>query len=170
MIEVEVKGRVSGGEQLERINQFISDWRYLGEETQDDTYLSHPVRDLGQTDEALRIRRVGTDVLLTYKGPKFDKVTKTREEIEVEVPPDLERILERLGFKSVARVAKTRRNYSKGNIVLSIDEVEDLGTFIELESASNVPEEANKLLEILESLGLESETRSYLELFLGESS
>jgi len=165
MIEVEVKGRVSE-EQMERVRDLISDWNLLGEEIQDDTYFSHPLRDFNESDEALRIRIVGDNHTLTYKGPKLDSVSKTREELEVPTSPEMEGILERLGFRPVARIRKTRRNYRREGMVLSIDDVENLGTFIEIEADSNSPEDARGLLEIFDSLDLESETRSYLELFL----
>ena len=46
-----------------------------------DQYFAHPVRDFAQTDEALRIRRVGDLNFVTYKGPKLDSTTKTRREL-----------------------------------------------------------------------------------------
>ena len=55
-------------------------------QTEVDTYLQHPVRSFEQTDEALRVRRTGPRVFLTYKGPKIDPTTKTRTEIELEIP------------------------------------------------------------------------------------
>jgi len=165
MIEVEVKGRASE-EQMERVRDLVSEWDFLGEETQDDTYFSHPLRDFSESDEALRVRRVGDNYTLTYKGPKLDSVSKTREELEVVTAPEMNQILKRLGFRPVARIRKTRRNYSREGMILSIDDVENLGTFIELEADSNRPEDVKDLLKIFETLNLESETRSYLELFL----
>ncbi|HQU42072.1 MAG TPA: class IV adenylate cyclase, partial [Pirellulales bacterium] len=50
-----------------------------------DTYYSHPARDFAATDEALRIRRVGEKASITYKGPKIDSSSKTRQEIEAEL-------------------------------------------------------------------------------------
>ena len=43
-----------------------------------DLYFAHPARDFSATDEALRIRRIGSTGCLTYKGPKIDTTTKTR--------------------------------------------------------------------------------------------
>ena len=48
-----------------------------------DLYFAHPQRDFAQTDEALRLRQVGSENYMTYKGPKLDQNTKTRHEIEV---------------------------------------------------------------------------------------
>ncbi|MEO6812208.1 MAG: class IV adenylate cyclase, partial [Isosphaeraceae bacterium] len=50
---------------------------------QEDAYLAHPGRNFAKSDEALRLRRVGTQNRITYKGPKRGGPTKTREEIEV---------------------------------------------------------------------------------------
>ncbi len=77
-------------------------------EEQVDRYLAHPGRDFSRTDEALRLRRSGEHHYITYKGPKLDATTKTRREIEVELPAgdaataDMADLLEALGFQPVA--------------------------------------------------------------------
>ena len=53
--------------------------------TQVDCYYAHPQRDFAVTDEAFRIRAVGAENYLTYKGPKLDGTTKSRVEHEVRV-------------------------------------------------------------------------------------
>ena len=40
---------------------------------QHDTYFAHPARDFSKTDEALRLRRVGSERYITYKGPKIEQ-------------------------------------------------------------------------------------------------
>src|SRR5689334_20107638 len=52
---------------------------------QADLYFAHPARNFAQTDEALRLRRSGDEVCITYKGPKLDPTTKTRREIELPI-------------------------------------------------------------------------------------
>ena len=49
-----------------------------------DEYFNHPCRDFAVTDEALRLRK-DPDGKMTYKGPKLDRTTKTREEIEMDI-------------------------------------------------------------------------------------
>ncbi len=164
MLEVEVKGRVSGSQQMARVMALVSGWEVLPVEEHEDSYYSHPCRDFSCTDEALRVRRLGTQCRLTYKGPKVDSRTKTREEIEFAVPESMEDVLKRLGFEEVRRIRKRRASYSRGDITLSIDEVEGLGRFVEIELAKGDRGAASKLLQMLGSLGMESETRSYLEL------
>ncbi len=50
---------------------------------QRDVYLAHPSRNFAVTDEAVRIRSIGDENRLTYKGPLVDMQTKTRQEVEV---------------------------------------------------------------------------------------
>ena len=70
---------------LQNREAFESALRALGavEETVEhhaDTYYNHPCRDFAATNEAFRIRRVGTVPMITYKGPKLpgDSQSKTR--------------------------------------------------------------------------------------------
>jgi adenylate cyclase, class 2 len=148
--------------------------------SQADTYLSHPARDFARTDEALRVRRVGPAGFLTYKGPRVDLTTKTRLELELplgdgeEAATRFTRLLTLLGFAPVADVRKRRRtarvSWGDRSIEVCLDEVEGLGTFVELETAA---EEADldaarrSVASLAEHLGLtRDERRSYLELLL----
>ncbi len=171
MLEIEIKARVQS---LEAVEAELREKgaRYLGEEEQVDAYFNHPCRDFAQTDEALRLRRAGGRVMLTYKGRKLDAVTKTREEVSlaVESYEAARQILAKLGFVEVAKVRKLRRRYSLGEYLVELDFVADLGSFVEVEKKGETysPEE---LLEFLASLGIGRdavERRSYLELLLGE--
>src|SRR6201995_5245701 len=79
-----------------------------------DRYFAHPSRDFSQTDEALRIRTVGDNSFVTFKGPKLDTTTKTRHEIELPLDAGdrdgakFGELLSALGFKPVAVVKKQR--------------------------------------------------------------
>jgi adenylate cyclase class 2 len=148
-----------------------------------DLYFAHPVRDFAQTDEALRIRRVGEDCFITYKGSKIDPATKTRREIELPLAGGAAalarwtELLTALGFRSVAEVAKRRQTWhlkwEGREVEVALDEVGPLGTFVELEISADEAEvePARRCLASLAAkLGLElSERRSYLELLLGKS-
>ena len=143
---------------------------FHGDIEQYDVYLSHPSRDFGVTDEALRIRTEEGSRTLYYKGPKLDKDTKTREEISTQVsdPASMDLILERLGFKKVGVVQKHRRTYILNDIEVCLDHVKDLGNFIELEiQGKDLAEGKAKILQMMEELGLKkNERRSYLELII----
>ena len=141
----------------------------MGEHDQVDEYFNHPCRDFAVTDEALRLR-MDSRGRITYKGPKIDRFTKTREEIELDVE-DLDKmalILVRLGFRRVAKVSKRRKEYLIDGVTVCLDSVEGLGDFVELEVQGEDAEEGRSRIERLrDELGLVgSERRSYLEMLI----
>src|SRR5438132_5960360 len=117
MVEVEMKFPVADFTALERK---LTAWEAEGADkpksrAEEDHYFNAPDRDFARTDEALRLRRIGDENFLTYKGPRIDAVTKTREEIEVPLASGAEaaekftRLLIDLGYRPVAVVCKQRR-------------------------------------------------------------
>jgi adenylate cyclase class 2 len=145
-----------------------------------DHYFNHPARDFAQTDEALRIRQVDGRPLITYKGPKIDRQTKTRREIELPLPAGAataERFTElllALGFVSVAEVRKQRQilhlAWQGQAVEVALDDVAGLGHFAELEISAD-DETLDAARQALASLAAtleltQSERRSYLELLL----
>lgn len=144
--------------------------RHVEDLEQEDVYFNSPMHDFGRTDEALRLRRENERCRITYKGPKLDKDTKMREEIELEIE-DLTKmslVLERLGFSPVLRVPKCRTVYSYGNLEVCIDRVEGLGDYVELEYAGDdLDAGKQEIMRAKLALGLEgNERRSYLELLM----
>lgn len=145
-----------------------------------DWYFAHPSRDFARTDEALRVRLKNDRALITYKGPKLDVPTKTRAEIELPLgdgeaaAAQWRQLLEVLGFWLVAQVSKAREkgqfSYAGRRIEVSLDHVEGLGEFAELELVVDSGEMAKAqqvILAAARELGLSNvERRSYLELLL----
>ena len=175
MLEVEVKAHISDFKEVKsRLKQIGA--HKLKEEQQEDIYFNAPHRDFAQTDEALRIRKIphkdGSKIILTYKGAKLDDKSKTRKEIEVDVG-DVDKtasILENLGFIQVRNVKKDRMIYLLDKFIISLDQVYDVGNFVEIEIELNEGEEFQKSLDeifrIYQKLGIRNgfERRSYLEL------
>lgn len=149
---------------------------------QSDVYYAHPSRDFAQTDEALRIRRIGDRNFITYKGARIDPTTKTRREIELPLADGDEsavqwgELLAALGFRQVTEVRKLRRtaefNWHDFEVEAALDEVETLGSFVELEISVEEPEvdaARSALAAVAAKLNLGAgERRSYLELLLGK--
>jgi adenylate cyclase, class 2 len=145
-----------------------------------DQYLAHPGRDFAKTDEALRIRCVGDQNYLTYKGPKLDAETKTRREIELPLEggkSGFSRSLElflALGFRAVAQVHKVRQPFElrwmDRTVEVVLDDVAGVGSFVEIELVVGA-DEVESAKECLASLANRlqlgvSERRSYLEMLL----
>jgi len=166
MLEIEVKARIDSIPAVEaRIIELGGEFRKEVVET--DIYYNHPNRDFAETDEAIRLRQVEGRVFLTYKGPKIDTLTKTREEFNLKVDSwnNSVSILEALGFTKVLPVEKKRRYLRLGGFEIMLDFLEGLGSFIEVEMRGDY--EPDVLFNFLAKLGVEgSETRSYLELAL----
>ena len=149
-------------------------------ETRDDVdhYFSAPDRNFATTDEAVRVRQSGEQNALTYKGPKLDAETKTRQEIEVPLAPGAAvaelavRWLRAIRYHPVAEVRKRRRRFrlscQEFTVELCLDAVDHLGHFLELEILAdepNIPRARTVLLELAAILGLQKpERRSYLQL------
>jgi adenylate cyclase class 2 len=163
--------------------------RLLGAEFEEatpqvDRYFAHPSRDFAATDEAFRLRRDGETNRITYKGPKVDATIKTRQEIELPLADGndyLDRfsaLLEALSFQPVAQVSKLRTTarvkWKDRTVTVCLDEVEEVGDFVEIELVVGKRELADAkavVLSLASDLGLSSDVRSsYLEMLLDSRS
>lgn len=146
---------------------------------QSDLYFNHPARDFAGSDEALRIRSVGQEHCVTYKGPVVDKQTKTRREIEVpltgaDAGAQFAEMFRLLGFRPVREVRKRRRLleliWQDRRVEVALDQVADLGEFLEIETLadeSTRPAAVDAILALAARLGLTGpERKSYLALLL----
>jgi len=189
MYEVELKFPVADLPALERRLATIAG-RFYAPVDQVDRYFNHPCRDFARTDEALRLRHDGDGVVITWKGPKIDATTKTRREIELPLAVALPEggdephpshtiarwteLLESLGFRPVATVAKRRRPvhvpWQGMEIDVALDSVVGVGEFLELElqaGEADVPRARACIESLARELGCgQPERRSYLELLL----
>ena len=178
--EVEVKYRSVDHDQLRRR---LNELRAVPDPqvAQEDVYLNHPSRDFAVTNEALRLRRIGDENRITYKGPRREGPTKTRTEIEIAVGAgadafqQLARLFEILGFHPVATVRKSRTTFHLVDLPhrmeVSLDHAEGLGDFAEIEilaaGESDLPAAQAAVLALAAELGLtEVEPRSYLRMLL----
>ncbi len=153
--------------------------RFLFVEQHLDTYLAHPARNFRQTDEAFRIRRVNNDACATYKGPRLPGPVKTRQEIELRIEAnEIEQWLQMLcalGFRTLPPIKKVRNVFSLAceghNFAVAIDEVDQLGTFAEIELIVTNFDKLGQAREAIESLGHRlnlhhSQPKSYLSQLL----
>ncbi len=176
MIETEAKVRVFTS--IDNVRRFIESigFRHVADVIEEDTYFDHPCRSFRETDEALRVRLVYgrsgclEQCILTYKGRRtlsLDGI-KSREELNVSIDKKycrvLVELLDRLGFKRVAVVRKNRAYYRRDNIVFTIDDVECLGVFIEIEGSRRDVEELLRQL----PFKYEAIAKTYLEMMLEE--
>ncbi len=172
MIEVEIKVKIDDKDKVVKQLKKLG-FKFIKKKFQEDIYFNGIDRDFKETDEALRIRDEDGNFFVTYKGKKIDKISKTREEIEVKIEDKekMRQIFKKLGFKEVPPIRKIREIYRKGDMEASIDEVEGLGLFLELEKViSNIndkDEVLEEMMDILKALNISKDNiirKSYLEL------
>ncbi|MFX0173325.1 MAG: class IV adenylate cyclase, partial [Candidatus Hodarchaeota archaeon] len=147
--------------------------------TQIDTYFQSSTKDFWITDEALRLRekQYGSirKIEMTYKGPKKGRNMKIREKITIEVSDweKIKNILKNIGFTPFATIKKQRRNWNHQNITISLDNVEGLGFYLEIEISTpkgfkeieTIKDEIFRLAkDIIPNYDGQDERRSYLEL------
>jgi len=153
----------------------------LGAVEQADTYYDAPHRSFAETDEALRIRTERPDDgepvhEFTYKGPKVDAASKTREEHESAVgdPGAVDAALRAMGFEPAATVEKRRERFELDGYTVTLDDVEGVGEYVEVERggpAAAVDELREGAFAVLADLGLDPDDQvrtSYLGLALGD--
>ena len=178
MYEVEVKVPAN----IERVANRLDE---LGAEQidtviQEDTYYDAPHRDFAETDEAFRVRRETrkgrTNAKMTYKGPLLEAESKSREEFETGVGDgdDVDAIVQQLGFEPVATVRKNRRVYEVREYAVTLDAVDDVGDYVEVEAETDgdiepVREGAYEVLQDLDLDPADQLRTSYLGLLLTDA-
>ncbi len=166
--EVEVKAKLSEGTDV------VEALRKLGCElsspkTQDDTVY---VRQTGSVSEylsnaeflRLRVENDGTTLFtLKYHPGRADDPTSAPIECESKVDSreQIAHMLQLMGFSEAVRIRKSRMKTKHGAWEICVDEVEGLGSFIELEEMADrdadIPGIQEKMREFLASLGVSQE-------------
>jgi len=181
MYEVEVKVPADVQRVASRLTEL--DAEQTRAVVQEDTYYDAPHREFAATDEALRVRRETESdpdqdetARITYKGPLVDADSKTREEVETTVGDGdaADRVFRNLGFEPVATVRKDRRFYAYDGYTVTLDEVVDVGEFVEVETETedDIETARDGAFEVLRALGLDPDDQvrtSYLGMLLSDA-
>ncbi len=124
----------------------------------------YPDSRIGKRDSALRLRFVGDQAWLTYKGPNHGSGRiKQRRESETFLGDGraMESILELLGLEVRFRYEKYRASYLLGEAEVSCDQT-PIGAFLEIEGS---PEEIGQTAERLSLDMKEAMSLSYPRLY-----
>lgn len=114
-----------------------------------------------------RIRQITDgDTIFTVK---FDDqrhvlgMAATEHEVRVDSATELDQMLQLMGFKRIVRVKKMRRKTKYKEYEICVDDVEELGSYMEIEKIADKDADAHavheELLGVLESLGINLEGR-----------
>lgn len=153
-LEVEAKIAVSSLDPIRhRLRQIGADCTRTVQQT--DTYLTDSEGRLLKKGCGLRLRRQKSDrqqtVYLTWKGPKLESSYKSRRETELQVS-DYDAAMTlfyELGFRPAVKVQKKREIWKHETCWICLDDVENLGYFVEVEG----PDET-RVQKTLDRLGL----------------
>ncbi len=122
----------------------------------------------------IRIRRTDTGAEFNLKQQRSSESDNLEYETKVEDPEALHNILVTLGYTPEIQVKKIRRKGKIGEYEICLDQVEELGDFMEIEKLTDDNADPNmvrkELFRIIEPLGLtqeDEEKRGYdTQIFL----
>ena len=136
--EIETKLCVNDHESVRKQLQYLHAV-YIELQQQTDIYFDDASASLTKSDTCLRLRVQNTDknqtCILTYKGPKHQACVKKRTEIELTVDNQSKAIefVGALGYKESLTVEKTRELWQYKNCDIALDQVKDIGNYVEIE-------------------------------------
>lgn len=119
------------------------------------------IRDNYDGSPILRIREQNKKILFTLKKNRSNELDCIEKEIEVNDKNILKDILELLNYESQVEVHKKRIKTNYKDYEICLDEVDNLGFFIEVEKMSEEDGEKiqNELFDFLQSIGIKKENR-----------
>lgn len=161
--EIEIKFRIDNARDLNRRLQ-KSGFRLITPRTHEiNTLYDLPNKSLRRRGELLRLRKYGSEWVLTHKAKGKVGRHKTRVETETKLEDGakMDAILRALGFAPTFRYEKFRAEWSDGKGHVVVDQT-PIGEFGEIEGPSRWIDRTAKLLQILPSDYI---TATYTELF-----
>lgn len=170
-MEVEIKAKIDN---LEEIKNKLKDISASLEnpKQQSDIYFMSKERDPGYFrlgDFILRIRNCEKGKFLTYKEITERRGVWKEYETKIDNIEDTDLILKSIGLREVFRINKERTSGKAGEFSFNIDNVKELGKFIEVELISDDGEKAQKKIkDFFHRLGIKDgqlERRGYGELW-----
>jgi len=141
--EVEVKFQVRDAGKL--LAALTSHGVKLGEPLQQDDQAYAPIGWNYGDDRCgipfARLRTVGGRHIFTLKRPRENVLSCEEHETAVDDRDEMHRAILAMGFRPTVRIIKMRRTGYLGDVLLCVDELDDLGVFLEVERM--VPDDAS---------------------------
>jgi adenylate cyclase class 2 len=161
--EIEIKFRIDNVRALARRLRAAGFRQITRRTLEQNTLYDLPGRQLQKRGELLRLRKYGSDWLLTHKARAKVARHKTRFETETKVADGgkLDQILRALGFASTFRYEKFRGEWSDGKGHVVVDET-PIGSFGEIEGPAHWIDRTARRLGIG---SISYITQSYVDLF-----
>jgi adenylate cyclase, class 2 len=106
----------------------------------------------------MRVRSEGDENFLTYKGAE-SKIDGVWEEYEFSIDNELmaKAMLKSMGLDEIIEVKKNRIEYKLDDLTICLDEIEGLGSFIEIESLDDNDIDKNRLKKFMDKLDIKED-------------
>jgi len=183
--EIEIKFTLTDAKVAEFRQWLAKNAKYVGQQNQEEHYVNNPAKSFfftakqGYVDalKALRVRKTDQGDWVCYKYSNVDPVTgkilyKSECESKVENGDAFIEMFQNLGFTETILVKKRRTIYMTGDFEIVIDDVEKLGTFIEVElkrECADAQDGIAAINQFLKTMGVNEYNqfhRSYIHMFL----
>ena len=164
-VEILIKVKSEKNEVLAKLNNF----NFAGKKEVLDIYFYDKKRDSlkpkkGRLTECFRLRKKDETNYITYKVDKFDKSGKwlysEEEETEIKDFNIAVKIISSLGLKPLVEIDNIKHTYYTKEYEIVLEEVKDLGLFLEVERL-NVGDEENiaqikkEIFSFINAMGIE---------------
>lgn len=158
MKEVEVKARLRNKTEVQKQLEALG-CKFSEPITQKDTIFALPGTPFpaGVGVNILRIREQNGKYIFTLKARLSTGLDKMEREVEVSDLNAAAAFTKALGFEEVITLNKTRQKANYQNWEICLDEVEDLGSFIEMEEMTKDGDSSQiqeQMFEFLKTLGI----------------
>jgi len=152
-MEIEIRSRINNLdnllEEIEKLNILKKN-----EERQIDTYFKH-INDITRK-MVIRVREImGKQSILTFKGAspvESDDTMWADFDTPIEKPEVLKSLLLSNGYELVCIIDKHRQSFEHNGFEINIDNIKELGSFIEIEKQGESEERKQAELEIVSLL------------------
>lgn len=166
MKEIEILVEVL--DDVENVLKALDKFQYEGDKETIDVYYYDPLRDTlkpnsaGEINECLRVRTKNDLAYVTYKVDNFDDNGKWLYSDEYETTIGdlvmLNKIIERLGLVPLLTIHNKKKTYVTDKYEIVLEDVKDLGHFLEVEFCTNEDVDVKKvkeeIQEFIDSLGI----------------
>lgn len=163
--EIEVKARVKDFKAIK--NKLIELGCVLSEPIIQDDYIYNKkgldIKNGYHDTSVLRIREQSGKIIFTLKKNRSNELDCIEKEIEVNNKDILKDIFELLDYEKTVEVHKKRIKTNYKDYEICLDEVDNLGSYIEVEKMSDEDGEKvqNELFDFLQTLGISKEDRVF---------
>ena len=145
MKEIEILVEVYSN--IEDCKKELSNYEFKGTNEVIDIYYYDPLREYlkpnekNEINQCMRLRKKDDKNYITYKVDKFDDnniwLYSDEYETEVEDFDKIQEIIKLLGLKELLTIHNKKSLYNTDKYEIALEEVKDLGTFLEVEYCTN---------------------------------